>query len=461
MKVADANQCDVGIIGLDTISRNVALHLAHQNIDVVTLDWGRSAIGARRERKIGSKTRMASDVAELVAGLRQPRRILIFSGAEVPMNSVLDQLWSELEPDDLVMDAGDSFFKDTARNDHQLAERGVQFLGIGLAGGELGARQGAVVMAGGAREARHRARPLLEALAATVRGEPCICYFETAAAAHFAKMVHSGVEYALLQSLAETFELLQRALLLTDEELHETLGAWHIGFLKGYLIEVAGHDIEPPGDQTPRMLLEKKLRFAQNDALGSWAAQSAGELEVSVPTIEAAAGPHCAAVTKRREALLAAPSRRPARRFGDDPESVLEELHGAFQAAMVITYAQATALLGAASDNFGFQFRLHEISRAWRGCTRLRTALLDDITSALQTTPNLRGLLSDDDLSEKVMANQENLRHAVWRADELEIPVPALLASLDYLDCNRQAWLPVNLIQGPRRQEAGSRVQVR
>jgi 6-phosphogluconate dehydrogenase len=458
MAVSDAIQCDVGIIGLDTISRNVVLHLADHDFAVVTMDWGRSSTDTQRNHKTGLKTRVASNVDEFAASLRQPRKILIFSGRDVSMNSVLDQLLPELERDDLVMDAGNSFFKDTAKYDRQLAEQGIPFLGIGLGGGEQGAREGAIVMAGGVREARQRARPLLEALAATVRGEPCVSYFETAAAAHFAKMVHTGVEYALLQSLAETFELLQRALLLTNEELHEALGAWHIGFLKGYLMEIAGQAVEPPDDHTPRMVLEEKLKSAQNDCLGRWAAQSAGELEVIVPTIEAAAGPHCAAVTSRCKALLATPFRQPVGRFRDDPESVLEELHGAFQAAMIITYAQAMALLAAASDNFSFQFRLHEISRAWRGCTRLRNTLLDDITAAFQTTPNLRGLLSDDDLSERVMSCQESLRHAVWRANEFDIPVPALLGSLDYLDSNREAWLPVNMIQVPRRETAGAMV---
>jgi 6-phosphogluconate dehydrogenase len=461
MAVSDAIQSDVGVIGLDDIGRNVVLRLAEHQFNVTAMDWRRPMTHALHEQTTGMRVRLAGNVAELMASLRQPRMILIFSSRDVPMNFVLDQLLPVLERGDVMMDAGDSFFQDTTRHDGQLAERGVQFLGIGLAGGEQGARQGAIVMAGGAREARQRARPLLEALAATMRGEPCVSYFETAAATHFVKMVHTGVENALLQSLAETFDLLQRALQLTDEELHDAVGAWHIGFLKGYLMEISGRAVESADQQTLRMLLDEKLKSAKNDALGSWAAQSAMELEVHAPTLEAAARTQRVMATERRQTLLAAPFRQPVGRFGDDPESVLEELRGAFEAAMVITYAQAIALLAAASENLGFQFHLHEISRAWRGCTRLRTALLDDITAALKTTPGLPGLLSDEDLSERVMACQENLRHAIWRADEFDTPVPVLLASLDYLDSNREAWLPVNLIQVPRWQPARAGAQVR
>jgi 6-phosphogluconate dehydrogenase len=386
--------------------------------------------------------------------------ILIFSGPGVPTHLVLDELLPLLEVGDVVIDAGDSHFKDTARHDRRLAEQGLSFVGLGLAGGEQGAREGAIIMAGGAREFRRRTQPLLEALASSVGGDPCIVYFESAAAAHFAKMVHAGVENALLQSLAETFDVLQNVLVLTDEELRDALGAWHIGFLKGYLAELSVRAIEPSNQPTPWTLLEEKLDSARNDTPGKWTPQSAHELDVIAPTLEAAAGMPTGVVDERHPTLADAPFRQPTGRFGDDPENVTEELHGAFQAAMLITYAQATALLAAASENFGFQFRLHEITRAWRGCTRLRTALLDDISAALEATPNLSDLLSDDDVSERVMASQENLRRVVWRAHELDLPVPVLLASLDYLDSNRKAWMPANLVQVPRRSPARAAVQV-
>jgi len=451
--VSDAIRSDVGVIGLDVIGRNVALHLVEHEFEVTAMDWGRPKTSAIQEQATGTRVLVAGSVSELMASLRQPRTILIFSSEDVPLDFVLDRLLPQLDRGDLLMDAGESFFKDTTRHDSQLAELGIQFMGIGLAGGEQGARDGAIVVAGGRPEVRQRVRPLLEALAATVRGEPCVSYLETAAAAHFVKMVHSGVECALLQSLAETYELLERTLPVADMELDDSSGAWHIRVLNGYLMEIYGRGVEPAAQQEQRQLLEQKLESARNDALGRRAAESALELKVPAPTIEAATGTERVVESERRQALLATPFRQPVGSFGDDPVSVLEELLAAFEAGMMISYAQAIDLLAAASEHFGFQFQLHEITRAWRGCTRLRTALLDDITTALQTTPDLPGLLADDDLSEKVMARQENLRRAVWRVREVDTPIPALLASLDYLDSTRTAWMPANLIQVPSRHQ--------
>ncbi|MGP8236212.1 MAG: hypothetical protein ACLQVW_12475 [Limisphaerales bacterium] len=238
-------------------------------------------------------------------------------------------------------------------------------------------------------------------------------------------------------------------------ELHGASGPWLIGVLKEYRSEISGQVFETADEQPSRPLLEDELKVDKNDALGKWVAESAWELEAPIPTIEAAVGAQGGVAMDRRQALLAAPFRQPVGRFRDDPESVLKELHDALQAAMMITYAQGMGLLMAASKHHDFHFNLPEISRAWRGGTHLRTTLLDDISSALEATPDLPGLLSDDDLSQQVMAGQENLRHAVWRAHELDTSVPALLASLDYLDFNRTAWLPVNLIQRLQPASAG------
>ena len=454
MAGSDTRQNGVGIIGLDVLGRNVALHLAESDFNVEAFDWAPAKTMALREQAPGPKVRVAASVSDLMASLRPPRTILFFSGADSSMNFALDQLLPALEAGDLLMDAGNSYFKDTARHGRLLAEQWIQFMGLGLAGGEKGAQHGAVVMAGGAREARDRARPLLAAMAASVGGEPCTCFCETAAAAHFVKMVHAGIEYALLQLLSETFGLLQGAVLLPDDELQDVSGAWHVGVLNGHLMDITGRVFDPVNKQTTRLLLDEKLESAKNDPLGKWAVQSAWELGVPIPTIEAAVGTPRIAAAERRQALATAPFRQPVGRFAGDAKGVLDELHAALHAGMMIAYAQGMALLRAASEQLGFRFALREISRAWRGCAHLRTTLLDDIAAAFQATPDLPGLLSDDDLSQGVMACQESLRRAVWRAHELDTVAPALLASLDYLDADRAAWLPANLVQVPPRPPA-------
>jgi 6-phosphogluconate dehydrogenase len=456
MAILDANQSDVGIIGLDVTGRNVALRLAESHFKVAAYDWSAQKRLAFRKQIAEPQLRVTAHLSDLAASLRLPRILLIFSDADAPLSLILDRLLPELKSRDLLMDAGNSHFTDTANNQRWLAERRIQFMGVGLAGGETGARHGAAVMAGGGREARQRSRRLLEALAGAVHGEPSLCFCDSGAAAHFARMAQAGVEQALLQLLAESFDVLQRALLLTDENMEADAGAWRFGGLNEYLMEISARVFMRTEPATPRMLLREALQSAKNDPWGRWATQSARDLETPIPAIEAAVEPQSAAATERRKALLAAPFRHPAGRRGDDRQSVLDELHGALRAAMIIAYAQGMALLGAASERMGFRFNRRDIARAWRGGAPLGASVLGDIATALETTPNLPGLLSDDDLSQEVMDRQENLRRAIWRAHGLEADVPALLASLDYLDANRAAWLPVNIVQAPRRRP-GSR----
>jgi 6-phosphogluconate dehydrogenase len=442
----DLSKNEVGVIGLDAAGEGVARNLADHQFKVAACHWGPRQSTAPPALAVP----LAANARELIASLRRPRTILIFSDAGGPANSIFEELLPGLEEGDLLMDAGNSYFKDTARRSRSFTDRGIQFMGVGLAGGQEGPRQGAIVMAGGGCEARARTRPLLEAIAATVRGQPCVSFLESVAAAHFAKMVHAGIEFALLQLLSETFDLTQRALRPADEPMRRLSRTGPAGALNGYLMEIGGRLFEPVGQRPPRPLLEQKLQAAKQDAQGEWTARSALELEVSIPTIDAAVGTLALPAPERERALLATPCRQPAGRCADDARSVLAELHGALQAAMIITYAQGLALLAAASKFHGFHYQLDDLCRAWRGCAPLRTALLEDMAAALETTPDLPDLLSDEDVSEKVMARQECLRRAVWRAHQLNTLVPAMLASLDYLDSNRQAWLPFNLIQVPR-----------
>jgi len=451
MKVPDGIPNDVGVIGLNSMSRSVVLRLLDQGFKVTTMDSGESTTDALEENSTNIHLSVATDAFDFLVSLRHPRTIFVFGGEETPFNLVLQPLLPLLVEGDLVIDAGISFFSDTAKHAAQLAQQGIHFVSLGLAGGQQGTRHGAVVMAGGSLEALHKARPWLAALALPANDKSNVIYFESAAAAHFATMVHATIEFVLMQLLTETFVLLQHFLLLTDEELYDPQGSWHIGLLNGYLAEVAGSVAELEKQQTPWLPIKQGLEPCENNIVARWAIRSARELGVRIPTIEAAAGIGRVAEMEQQKSIWDLAFRRPLGPFVDDPESVLEGIYEAFQAAMIITYAQAAALLTAAPKIFGFQFQPHETLRAWKGCVRLRARLLEDIASAMQATPDLPGLLADDDLSERVMAGQEKLRHVVWRACELDLPVPSLMAALDYLDSSKTAWLPVNLIQVPRR----------
>jgi 6-phosphogluconate dehydrogenase len=453
MADTDSGKCDVGVAGLGGMGRSIAQNISSHLFKVAACDSHPRRGGVLPQGLAEDQLLHAQTLPELAGLVRQPRKIFIFGETEASTDAIIEELLPHLAPRDLLIDAGDSYFRDAERRARKLSERHIEFMVLGIAGGDAAARQGAMIMAGGRREDYARTRPLLEALAAKVKGEPSAGYVGSAAAACFARMVHAGIEYGLMQLVSETFDLMQRTLVLSDEQLRDVSGAWHIGVLNGYLAEVSGHLFDPEDEGTERRQIEEKLNALKNNPAALWITQSARELGVPTPTIDAALGAQGFSARERQRSLILTPFRHPFGRFGNDAGSVLEELRGALYAAMIITYAEGLALLAAGSAQHGFHFDPVEVARIWKGGCSMRTTLLDDIAAALRATPTLLNLLCDEDLAEKVMAHQEFLRHAVWRASELDTVVPGLLASLDYLDSFRDAWLPVNLVQVQRDQK--------
>jgi 6-phosphogluconate dehydrogenase len=415
------NQFEIGVVGLDPCGRTLARALAGQCLSVAAYDRNAANIKILQEEASGISIHTAASMTQFMGLLRQVRTIVV-SGPDADGNLFSDLL-EQLEAGDLLIDAGHCHFKDCDRRARSLAERNIRHLGLGIIGGGEDGGCGLVLMVGGRPETYHGVLPLLESMAATQDGEPCVSYLGPAAAGHFVKMIHDGIEHGLMQLALETFGLLKRALVLDDDELLDVAGAWQMGALKSR-----------PRDDSAR-----------------WTSQAAHELEVPSPTIAAAVGMRTLSELEKQNDFATTPFRQPLGQFGDDTESILDELHGALCAAIIITYAQGMAVLAAGSERYGFDIDPAEIIRLWKGCGNLRAALLEEIASAIRATPNLPNLLYDDDLSEKVMEQQERLRHAVWRAGLLQTSVPALMASLDYLDSYRGAWLPVNLIQAHAR----------
>jgi 6-phosphogluconate dehydrogenase len=440
MAKVDATQCDVGIVGLDAVSRNLALNFKDHQFKVAV--WDPDGLPLASDR-IPS----AASLSELTGMLRAPRTILLSNASSTSTDAAINELLPLLGDGDVLVDAGNSHFKDTLRRSQQLGSKSIAFMALGIAGGEAGARWGSIFTAGGSYESHLRTRHLWEAIAAEHQGQPCVSYVGSAAAAHFANMVHAWIEWGLTQLLSETFDLMKATLLLTDEELNDLSGAWHIGVLKGRLMEISGCLINPAHGQTGRLRLADRLERARTDEAARWIEQSARELELQTPSIDATIGMHKATAWERQRAMVSNPVRQCRGHFSDDAESVLDELHRALWAGMIITYAEGLAVLDAARFKHGFQIYLSDIVRVWKGCATLSTTVLDDIYEVMQATPSLRNVLGDEDLSERVMAHQEFLRHAVWRASKLNTVVPAMLAAVDYLDAQKDSWLPANLVQ--------------
>ncbi len=380
-----------------------------------------------------------------------PRAVMMLVPAGPPVDAVIKDLLSHLSPGDLIMDGGNSHFRDTDLRAKTLAERGILYMGVGISGGESGARHGPSIMPGGPKEAYERVRPVLEAVAAKAGGEPCVTYLGGGSAGHYVKMVHNGIEYGLLQLIAETYDLMKRGLGLTDNELHAVYDTWNRSELNSYLIEITTDIFCKVDEQaTGKRLVDSILDEAKQKGTGKWTSQDAMELQVPVPTMDMAVSMRDLSGYKSEREAASKVLRGPAPEMHEGRAAFLRQLKQALFAAMVITYAQGMALLLKASHAYGYELDLEAVARIWRAGCIIRAGLLEDIREAYRVEPALPNLLAHAKLGSEVADRQEALREVVKRAVESGIPAPGLAVSLSYLDGYRSSWLPANLIQAQR-----------
>ena len=281
-------QYEIGMVGLGVMGRNFLLNMADHGHSVAGYDKDAAKVAALRQEAENRDIRGAADIKEFIALLRKPRAIMMLVPAGAPVDSVIKDLLPHLDKGDLIIDAGNSYFKDTDVRARNLTAKGIQFLGVGVSGGEEGARHGPSIMPGGPKEAYERVRPIFEAAAAKVNGDPCVTWLGPGSAGHFVKMVHNGIEYGVMQLLAETYDLMKRGLGLNDDEMREVYALWNKGELNGYLIEITGHIFSKQDEKTGKRLIDEILDVAKQKGTGMWTSQSAMELQVPIPTIDLA-----------------------------------------------------------------------------------------------------------------------------------------------------------------------------
>ncbi len=438
------------MIGLGVMGRNLVLNMADHGCEVAGYDKDAAKIEALLKESAERKVFGAANIVDFIALLRKPRAIMMLVPAGAPVDSVIKDLLPHLDKGDLIIDAGNSYFKDTNVRARDLAARGIQFLGVGVSGGEEGARHGPSIMPGGPKDAYERVRLVFEAAAAKVNGDPCVTYLGPGSAGHFVKMVHNGIEYGIMQLLAETYDLMKRGLGLNDDELHEAHALWNKGELNGYLVEITSHIFSKQDEKTGKRLIDEILDVAKQKGTGMWTSQSAMELQVPIPTIDLAVAMRDLSVFEKEREQAGAIYQRPIQRITGDRDAFITQLGRALYAAMVITYAQGMALLTGASGKYGYQLDLEAVARIWRGGCIIRAALLEDICAAFHARRELPNLLLDSSLSSKLMEHQEDLRRIVSHASESGVPIPGLMVSLGYFDAYRSARLPANLVQAQR-----------
>ncbi len=442
-------QCDIGIIGLGVMGLNLACNMADHGFSVAGFDKSPEKVQALQKQINSGKIHAIENLQMFVKTLKTHKTILTMVPHGHAVDAVIENLIPLLEKDDIIIDGGNSYYKETNRRQKQLAEKGIHFLGVGISGGEEGARHGPCIMPGGPLTAYNHIRPILEAIAAKVEEKPCVTYLGPGAAGHYVKMVHNGIEYAVMQLIAETYDLMKTALNLSDEALHSIYEEWRRGILNGFLIEITADIFTFPDDGSGRHLVDMILDIAEQNGTGLWTSQDAMALEIPTPTIDAA-------VMMRNMSTLKQERQQASQVFSDHPQSLQEkttlinQTQNALYLGMLLAYAQGFELLKKASDTYGYHLDLEEVALIWRGGCIIRAEMLNQIAAAYQQNPTLSNPILDADLTKAVLQNESDMRAVIKTAVSACVPIPAFMASLGYYDAYRRSWLPANLIQAQR-----------
>lgn len=366
-------------------------------------------------------------------------------------DATIQSLLPHLEKDDILIDGGNTYYKDTQRRNKELAESGIHFIGTGVSGGEEGALKGPSIMPGGQKEAHELVKPILEAISAKVDGEPCTTYIGPDGAGHYVKMVHNGIEYGDMQLISESYFILKQVLGLSADELHEVFAEWNKGELDSYLIEITADIFTKKDEETGKPLVDVILDKAGQKGTGKWTSQSALDLGVPLPIItESVFARFISAMKEERvkaSGLLSGPDVKPVT---ENKEELIEAVRKALFMSKICSYAQGFAQMKAASEEYNWDLKYGEIAMIFRGGCIIRAAFLQKIKEAYDREPELDNLLLDSYFKNIVESYQGALRQVISLAVAQGVPVPSFSSALAYYDSYRTAVLPANLIQAQR-----------
>jgi 6-phosphogluconate dehydrogenase len=450
-QVAKATPSQFGMIGLGVMGRNLALNVEEHGFTVAVwnleTDWVDDFISNNQGKQLtGTKT-----LEDFVAALERPRRMMMMIKAGDPVDMTIGRIKPLLEQGDILIDGGNSYFKDTQRREAALRGENLNFVGCGVSGGEEGARHGPSLMPGGSREAYDHLAPIFEAIAAKTDSGACVTYVGPDGAGHFVKMVHNGIEYGDMQLIAEAYDILKSALGLETAELADIFDEWNRGVLESYLIEITAKIFRVKDEETGGPLVDLVLDKAEQKGTGKWAVQEALDFCVPIPTIAAALDARTLSSMKSEREIAAAKIKGPrATRARGDKQKLIRAVHDALYASKICSYAQGLSLIARGSEEYKWNIDLREMARIWKGGCIIRARFLDSIMKAYSRRGPLPNLLLDPEFRKWIRSAQKNWRLAIKTAVSMGIPVPAMSASLSYFDSYRTARLPQNLTQAQR-----------
>ena len=444
------HDADIGLIGLAVMGQNLVLNMADHGYTVAVYNRTTSKVDEFINGPAADSSVLGfHSVEELVGSLKRPRRVMLMVQAGFAVDAVIDQLVPLLEPGDLIVDGGNSLYTDTIRRASELEDKGFQFIGAGVSGGEEGARNGPSIMPGGSAHAWPLVKEIFQGIAAKVEGEPCCDWVGDDGAGHYVKMVHNGIEYGDMQLIAEAYHLMSVGLGMSAAEMHEVFATWDSGKLDSYLIEITA-EIMGYTDEDGSPLVEHILDAAGQKGTGKWTVISSMELGMPVTLVAEAVYARIASALKDDRVAAAAILGGPSTAIEGDREAIVAEIHDALYASKIVSYAQGFMLLSSAAAEHNWSLDFGGIASMWRGGCIIRSAFLGEIKTAYARKPDLANLLLDDYFKGEVEQAQAGWRRTVTRAVDAGIPAPAYSTALGFYDAYRSARLPANLIQAQR-----------
>jgi len=441
---------DYGMIGLGTMGRNLVFNMNDHGYSVIGFDKNNLQVETLKKDAGERNVFATSELKEFVNALESPKVILLL----VPAGKIVDEVVGELKPflseNDLLMDCGNSHFTDTNIRIEQLEKSGIHFMGVGVSGGESGARYGPSIMPGGSKKVYERVSSMLKSISAKVKNESCVTWLGPGSAGHYVKMVHNGIEYGLMQLISEAYHVLKVAGGMNNDELHTVFKKWNEGILHSFLIEITADVFSQKDELTKNHLIDMILDSAHQKGTGGWTSEDAMKLQVPIPVIDIAVSMRDLSSYKNEREIAQKKLEGPEIKIVSNKNELVNELEQALYFSMITTYAQGMALLHVASKEYKYDLKLESVAKIWRGGCIIRATLLEDIHAAFSKQSDLSNLLLSDLFSEKLIHSQNGIRKIIQTSIENGIPLPAMMGSLAYYDGYRSAWLPANLIQAQR-----------
>ncbi|HEY6120071.1 MAG TPA: NADP-dependent phosphogluconate dehydrogenase [Pyrinomonadaceae bacterium] len=443
-------KANIGLIGLGVMGQNLALNIERNHFSIAVYDREPSVMAAFAARHPDKKIVGTHSPEEFVNALETPRKIILLVKAGDPVDWTINLIKPFLQKGDIIIDGGNSYFKDTERREQELSKEGLYMIGSGTSGGEKGALWGPSLMPGGDASAYEQIRPIWEAIAAKVEDGPCVTYIGPGGAGHYVKMVHNGIEYGDMQLIAEAYDLLRNLLHLDVEQMAEIFDDWNRGELESYLIEITAKILRFKDKETGRPLVDLVADKAGQKGTGKWTSQVAQDLGIAIPTIEAALTARNISARKDERVQASKLLRPPETSSSGKQGDLVEAIRDALYASKICSYAQGMSLIRAGSDEWKWNINLSEVARIWQGGCIIRARFLRWIKEAYARSADLANLMLDEEFRDRLDKAQSNWRLIISLASQHGVPVLAMASSLGYFDLYRTANLPLNLTQAQR-----------